>query len=137
MLTINNEKVYASLADGQYVILNIVSGSYYSLNTASSAVLQDLLEGASEAAIAASLSSLHPAADVDSLLKEFIGRLLSLEIVCQDETAAEGPAVNCSALKAEDDALELVVDEFNDVADLLMMDPIHEVKNDSGWPVKQ
>lgn len=136
MLTINNEKVYASLADGQYVILNIVSGSYYSLNVTSSAVLQDLLDGASEAAIVASLSSLYPSSDAASLLKAFEERLLSLEIVCQDGASSEGPASSCSALKAED-ALELVVDEFNDVADLLMMDPIHEVKNDSGWPEKQ
>lgn len=136
MLTINNDKVYASLADGQYVILNIVSGSYYSLNVTSSAVLQDLLEGASDANVEAALAALYPAADVPASLKAFQDRLLSLEIVCQDGAATSGAAANSSALKAED-ALELVVDEFNDVADLLMMDPIHEVKNDSGWPNKQ
>jgi len=136
MLKLNNEKVYASLADDQYVILNFVSGSYYSLNLTSSAVLQDLLEGASDTNIKASLAELYPTEDISAALKSFVNRLLELEIVCQDETAASGTAGKCAALKA-DNALELVVVEFNDVADLLLMDPIHEVKKDSGWPKKQ
>lgn len=136
MLSINNDKVYANLADGQYVILNFVSGSYYSLNTTSTAALQDLLEGASEANVATALKGIYPDSAAEELLASFVGRLLELEVVCQDGTEATGAAANCSALKAED-ALELTVDEFNDVADLLLMDPIHEVKNDAGWPEKQ
>lgn len=136
MLKINNDKVYASLADGQFIILNFVSGSYYSLNVESTAVLQDLLDGASEANIVSALNAAYPSSDAAVPVRSFIERLLGLEIVCQDDVAASGQAVNCSALKAED-VLELVVDEFNDVADLLMMDPIHEVKNDAGWPNRQ
>lgn len=133
MPVLNTNKVYASVADGQYVILNFVSGAYYSLNTPSTAVLQDILEGAPESEVEAALARIWPAEDVHGALQAFLDRLYGLEVLCPEEASAAAAAVHCAALPAGGE-LDLRVDEYNDVADLLLMDPIHEVSEDAGWP---
>lgn len=136
MPVLNTNKVYASVADGQYVILNFVSGAYYSLGSVATAVLQDILAGAPEAEVEAALSAIWPSEDVHAALQAFLGRLLDLEILCPEAAAAPTAAVHCTAIPAGSE-LDLRVDEFNDVADLLLMDPIHEVSEEGGWPLKQ
>ena len=56
MYIINEANVFADYADGQYVILNHVNGEYYSLDTASSAVLRALLAGIPEEEAAGALT---------------------------------------------------------------------------------
>ena len=136
MPTLNTNKVYASIADGQYVILNFVSGAYYSLNTPSTAVLQDILDGAPESDVEAALGRIWPSEDVHAALQTFLGRLQELEVLCPEEAAAPAAAVHSAALSGNE-PLDLRVDEYNDVADLLLMDPIHEVSEEGGWPQKQ
>ena len=135
MFLFNESKVFADYADAQYVILNHVTGEYYSFDKPSSSVLLALTSGCSRDAVVQALTQRYgqdcgAGEKVDSLIAD----LTEQEIVLPGG-GLEGdasPFVN----DMEADALpELGFERYTDVADLLLMDPIHEVDEAMGWPV--
>ena len=139
MYVINEQKVYADYAEGQYIVLNHVTGEYYSFDRASSAVLGALLSGADESSVtAAFLEKYGPDCGAAPAVAKFVAELLEAGII----TAAAGeaiPAAEAGAAHigeiADKTMPELGFEAFSDVADLLLMDPIHEVDEEMGWPV--
>ena len=139
MYVINEQKVYADYAEGQYIVLNHVTGEYYSFDRASSAVLGALLSGADESSVtAAFLEKYGPDCGAAPAVAKFVAELLEAGII----TAAAGeviPEAEAGAAHigeiADKTMPELGFEAFSDVADLLLMDPIHEVDEEMGWPV--
>ena len=144
MYIINEANVFADYADGQYVILNHVNGEYYSLDTASSAVLRALLAGIPEEEIGDALTGLYgEAAGAGGAVSRFVKELLDLGIILPSGAAAEAPEereeamAGLRALPSGGAMPGLSCEVYTDVADLLMMDPIHEVDEGAGWPVRK
>ncbi len=137
MYQFNSSKVYADLAEGQYIVLNFVTGAYYSFDQASSAVLKALTEGASAGDIAGRFVSRYGAdCGATEKVEAFLNKLLELEILIAGGDSVPEAAVQLDSLH-DDTMPELGCEGFNDVADLLLMDPIHEVDEDAGWPNKR
>ena len=137
MFAFNENKVYADFADDQYIVLNHVNGDYYSFDKASSMVLKALTEGCStDAVIQGFCNRFGEDCGAAETVKSFVDRLVSLEIVvpCGNTTM---DAVQYIAAIECDKMPELTCEIFTDVADLLQMDPIHEVDEKAGWPVKK
>ncbi|MBR5383107.1 MAG: hypothetical protein IK133_04740, partial [Clostridia bacterium] len=59
MFVFNENRVYADDADGQFVILNYVTGEYYAFDKASSAVLRALTSGCSSESVIRELQKLY------------------------------------------------------------------------------
>ncbi len=135
MYIFNDNKVYADLADGQYIVLNHVSGEYYAFDKASSAVLEALTSGCGREDVAKALAErFGEGCGADEKLSAFIDSLLAAEMLLPE--GASGQDAAPFAEKIEGESLpELGFERFTDVADLLMMDPIHEVDEDMGWPI--
>ena len=138
MYIFNENKVFADFADDQYIVLNHVNGEYYSFDRASSAVLKALVEGCSAEDITESLCSRYDwePCKVQEKVSQFIERLLQRQILLSGECTKgdAGPYIASLALQAMP---ELGFEVFTDVADLLLMDPIHEVDEKAGWPFKK
>lgn len=144
MYVINEQKVYADYAEGQYIVLNHVTGEYYSFDRASSAVLGALLSGADESSVtAAFLEKYGPVCGAAPAVAKFVAELLEAGIITAAASAAEAgqviPEAEAGAALlgeiADKTMPELGFEAFSDVADLLLMDPIHEVDEEMGWPV--
>lgn len=139
MYVINEQKVYADYAEGQYIVLNHVTGEYYSFDRASSAVLGALLSGADESSVtAAFLEKYGPDCGAAPAVAKFVAELLEAGIIAAAAGEAIPAAEAGAALLGEiaDKTMpELGFEAFSDVADLLLMDPIHEVDEEMGWPV--
>lgn len=139
MYVINEQKVYADYAEGQYIVLNHVTGEYYSFDRASSAVLGALLSGADESSVtAAFLEKYGPDCGAAPAVAKFVAELLEAGIIAaaagEAIPAAEAGAAHIGEI-ADKTMPELGFEAFSDVADLLLMDPIHEVDEEMGWPV--
>ena len=139
MYVINEQKVYADYAEGQYIVLNHVTGDYYSFDRASSAVLGALLSGADESSVtAAFLEKYGPDCGAAPAVAKFVAELLEAGIIAaaagEAIPAAEAGAAHIGEI-ADKTMPELGFEAFSDVADLLLMDPIHEVDEEMGWPV--
>ena len=137
MFKFNDCRVFADYADEQYIVLNYVNGEYYAFDTASSAVLRAFTEGYDTAAVAEAYKTLCGVdTGAEDKISAYLKRLLDMEILIEtgDEAGEKGDLT--SYLKISDDKQipELDFQVFNDVADLLLMDPIHEVDDNAGWP---
>jgi hypothetical protein len=68
--------------------------------------------------------------DAQARLEAFVAALVDKELVM--EGAGEG-TVSLDAEIAKNDGFALEVREYDDAQELLLADPIHEVKEDTGW----
>ena len=129
---LNEEKMFADVTDGIAIIINSETGIYYGMNGLGTAIYENLVNGASVEKIAAALKAIDGApADVESKLNDYIKSMLDNELIVEaSESDAE---VSVDSAVAKEDNFEMEVKEYNDAQELLLADPIHEVKEETGW----
>lgn len=129
---LNEAKMFSDIADGIAIVINSETGIYYGMNGLGTIVFDNLMSGASTEAVLAALAALPGApGDMESRLNAFVDRLKDFEIVLAGDGG--GAEVNLDAATAQEDEFTLMVEEYNDAQELLLADPIHEVKEDAGW----
>ena len=130
---LNEEKMFCDIADGIAIIINSETGIYYGMNGFGTTVFENILNGAPTEDIMAALKALPEApADMDGRLDEFIAILLDKELI-KEGPAANDACVTLEAKTAKNDDFALEVKEYDDAQELLLADPIHEVRDDTGW----
>ena len=135
MFLFNESKVFEDYADAQYVILNYVTGEYYSFDKSSSSVLLALTSGCScDAVVQALVQRYGQDCGAKEKVDSLIDALTEQEIVLPGG-GMEGDALSFVNDMEADTLPELGFERYTDVADLLLMDPIHEVDEAIGWPV--
>lgn len=128
---LNDEKMFSDIADGVAIVINSETGIYYGMNGFGTHVFENILSGADTAAILDALKSVSEAPeDMAARLAEFVTILTSKELLLPGE--AQG-SVNIDSAIAKNDNFVLEIKEYSDAQELLLADPIHEVKEDSGW----
>lgn len=134
MYTVNEEKMFFDIADGQAVVINFVTGIYYGFTPLGSAVIEALVNGASEQTVLKALQARpNCPKDMEQDLHGFIGELTEKEILTGDGSGSgEEPVFEDSAFE---EGFLLALQEFSDVQELLLADPVHEVDVDMGWPI--
>ena len=135
MYRLNEEKMFYDMAEGQAIVINFSTGMYYGTSSLGSVVLDALIAGASKESILAAVAALPGCPeDMAAQLDAFIAQLLEKEVVVAvDGEGAAAPAVDAAAALA--DGFVLTVDEFAEVQDLILADPVHDVNVEMGWPV--
>lgn len=116
--------------DGEYVALDMALGRYFALSAAASVVLDALLAGASPAMIVAANAS--RAAEITALIND----LGSSGILIAEEGAPVEPdpvlLVHLASLNGS-----ISLEAHDDLADLILADPIHDTDGDFGWPARK
>ena len=129
---LNDEKMFADITDGIAIIINSETGIYYGMNSLGTAVYENLTNGASAESILAELKSMPDAPeDLETNFKNFINALVEKDILLESKISEEGVNILYETAKADNFVLE--VREYNDAQELLLADPIHEVKEEEGW----
>ena len=130
---LNDEKMFCDIADGVAIIINSETGIYFGMNGFGTAVFENILNGASTEAILSALKALPEVpADMAERLNAFIAILLDKELI-KEGPAAKSADATVDAEAAKNDNFALEVKEYDDAQELLLADPIHEVKEDTGW----
>ncbi len=130
-LVLNEEKMFADITDGIAIVINSETGIYYGMNTLGSAVLENIINGASTENILKALKALpNVPADMEAKLNAFVEELKAKELVIEGGDGSGKANISAEAVA---DAFDLTVDEYSDAQELLLADPIHEVKEDTGW----
>ncbi len=128
---LNEEKMFADITDGVAIVINSETGNYYGMNAFGTAVFENLINGASAEDVLAQLKGLAGApSDIEERFNVFVKALVDSELIV--EGLGSGSA-NINAEKAVEDEWSLEVREYNDAQELLLADPIHEVKEETGW----
>jgi len=129
---LNESKMYADVADGSAIIINSETGIYYGLNGFGTAIYECLQSGASVSDITTAAAALPGApVDMDARIASFIDVLVSKEIIEASYPATAEVVLDAAVAAA--DSFEPECAEFADAQELLLADPIHEVREDEGW----
>ena len=130
-LVLNEEKMFADITDGIAIVINSETGIYYGMNALGSAVLENIINGASTENILKALKALpNVPADMEAKLNAFVEELKAKELVIEGGDGSGEANISAEAVA---DGFDLTVDEYSDAQELLLADPIHEVKEDTGW----
>jgi len=129
---LNDEKMFADVTDGIAIIINSETGIYYGLNGLGTSIFENLQKGASIEDILTALKSISGApSTIEEDFNKFINSMLEKEvIVSAPSSSAE---VEISEEIAKEDDFVINFGEYNDAQELLLADPIHEVKEETGW----
>lgn len=139
----NAPRIGGEVIDGEAVLIDFVSGAYFSLRGPGVVVWQTIVDGGTvtdaQAAVRASHDGDVQAMDeyVDALVEELVGAglLTSSEDAAPAPDGAPDATANGGASADERPAFEpMPLEKFTDMEQLLLLDPIHEV-DEAGWPV--
>jgi hypothetical protein len=132
---ISSPDVVAEDFGTEIVVLNLVNGKYFSFTEFAAALWNDLSTGFRPVDLLARLPSQEALQErttqfIQDLVREGLLRPAS------DQPVSVPPDTNprvasCASL----DPPRLVA--FDDMAELILADPIHDVEEDIGWPVKR
>jgi len=122
--------------DGEAVVLDLATGKYFGFTDTGSCLWEALSSGVSPEDLvgAATRSGQVSAAD----LHAFVARLLEFGLLAPAAGQAAQPLSQSLVAQLANAAEPAQVDIHDDLADLILVDPIHEVEEPQGWPaVKQ
>lgn len=132
---VNAPSVVSEVIDGELVIMNLQTGSYYSAED-SGAVLWGWIEKGYGLKDIGSLLVSHycdVSDDVDDQLREFVATLLENDLIREN-----GEAPPCIKLSAPGGGRPVFhspeINIYTDMKDMLLLDPIHDV-DETGWPM--
>lgn len=133
MYRLNEEKMFYDMAEGQAIVINFTTGMYYGTSSLGSSVLDALLAGAAAETVCKAIQALPGCPeDMEAQLNTFIDQLLEKEIIVPADGTGAACAIDASSLA---DGFNLTVDEFAEVQDLILADPVHDVDVEQGWPI--
>lgn len=121
--------------DGEAVVLDLSNGKYFGFSDSGSKVWQALSSGVGTEAL---IQSAAGAAAIDAAaLEAFIAQLVEFGLLAPSSATPLPSSDDLpAALAAASEPLNVSV--HDDLADLIIVDPIHEVEEPLGWPaVKQ
>lgn len=121
--------------EDEHIVVNLESGKYYALRAEGGDIWALVMAGLDGDTIAAQIASAYsgPVADIAASVSSFLDRLIEEALLVPVPGAAA--ASTAAALAPRHRAFATPSFELhNDLQDLLLLDPIHEV-DPAGWPV--
>ena len=138
---INTPSVVHEAIEGEVVVINFDTGTYYSLEAVAARIWHDLECGSATDEIAADVAADFACgnSDVAADIAEFVGGLKRENLIAPvvDSAPAASPMTErLAASGAPASRLAYappVLHTYTDMQALLLLDPIHEV-DETGWP---
>ncbi len=134
---ISSPDVVAEDFGTEIVVLNLFNGKYFSLVDVAADVWRDIANGYRP------LDLSHHLRETDSpsavAVEQFLEALISESLIrpSSKEAMARDAACATAVSALDHGAPPPRLDVFDDMVDLITCDPIHEVDEDLGWPVKR
>jgi len=130
---LNNPPIIAELVEGEVIAIDLERGSYYSLVGPAAEVWSALIAGRSgQEILAAANTALDqaPAAKLQGFVESLLTEQLIRRAAAPSGSTAGTPLAPITPWPQDG----LRFERFTDMQDLLILDPIHEVDDEAGWP---
>lgn len=130
-----NKDVASEEFDGEFVVLDLNNGRYYSMDGSAAIVWKALTQGTSPKHLAAACEKAGNC--TPEAIFSFCDQLESYGLVVptSDRSDIALPQPMVQAIRLNQSPPETAM--FDDLAELMMADPIHEVDEAEGWPVRK
>jgi hypothetical protein len=136
-----NPQVIHETIEGETIIIDLVSGTYYSLQGSGPEIWHGVAEGESAAAIVERLAHVYAGdrGEIAAAVAEFLGELEAERLIAAAEAGANGvgpvgEAVTAIGSNGHGAAFAPPkLEKYTDMQDIILLDPVHQV-DDRGWP---
>jgi hypothetical protein len=136
---LNEPAVMSETVDGEAIVVNLETGAYFSLRDTAAEVWDLLLSGQAPGAAADLLTARYgwAAAETLAAVETFVAALQADALIA----AAAAPAADSDGVAVSGFAARPFsapqLEKYTDMADLLLLDPIHDVDPQAGWPLRK
>ena len=132
---LNSPKVVCDVFEDEAVAINLDTGSYFGMAGTAREVWMLLAGEVPVEAIATHLAERYgtPREEVAADLDSFLNRLIEHGLVAETEGEGKAAAELAEAPAQGWEAPQVTM--YDDMKDLLLLDPIHDV-DEAGWPVR-
>ena len=130
---INTQGIHAENFDSEMVIVNLNVGNYYTLRGVGFNIWLALQSPSSLESLVKAFQQTYPnhSQEIAQEIKEFLDVLLKEALIVEMESTP-GKEVTLIGLPGE--YLTPTLEVFNDLQELFLLDPIHAVDSQLGWP---
>lgn len=123
--------------DGEVVIINLETGKYYSLDQIGASLWDHMVSGTTAGNIIAAFAGRYEGRleEIEDAVNQLIAELQQEGLIQANHETAE--MITQPVLKPPSAVMPFeapVLKKYDDMQDLLLLDPIHEV-DEMGWPV--
>jgi hypothetical protein len=136
---VNNPKVVSETIDGEVVMINLESGSYYSTDRIGAEIWNFIEQCTTPGEILHSMSQRYDGSpkDIEVAVLDFMKQLKEEKLIVADGggEVASNPIVPAQAAAARNPFVKPSVQKYDDMQELLLADPIHDF-DEAGWPNK-
>lgn len=138
---VNRPDVVCEVFEDEVVVVNLSSGTYYSLAGTAAEIWNSIEKGFGQDAIVNSLADSHRRAvgEVQSDFQPFLAQLIEQKLVVPVLSDADLAGINNSSIPADSSRMSdapyapPALETYTDMQELLLLDPIHDV-DETGWP---
>lgn len=137
---VNSPQVVCETIDGEVVIVNLDKGIYYSLLKTGADVWSRIERQIDRHSLIQEITQAYhgSAEEISDAIDEFLGNLQQEELIIIDaniEATSIDNNIQETATTTDKPRFEKpMLEKFTDMEDLLLLDPIHEVDVEAGWP---
>lgn len=137
LFRIRESAVASEIIDGEAIIMQLRTGHYFSARGSGAAIWSLFGQGVDLATISEVIADKTGAAvhDVHADVSKFAAEAESHALGSIEEALEAGTAATVPELTGVWAAPVLEV--FSDMQDLLLLDPIHDVSDEAGWPMQK
>jgi len=125
-----SDQVVHETIDGETVVINLATGSYYSMEGSAADLWTRLLAGETPGESAAALSAAHggDAAAIAAAIVTFHQELFDQGLLIEEPEGLPTADGDLGAFAIPE------VQVYNDLSAHLLADPVHDVERETGWP---
>ena len=136
---VNSPQVVCETIDGEVVIVHLDKGIYYSLLKTGADVWSRIERQLDRHSLVSEIAQAYDGSveEIGAAIDEFLAHLQQEElIVAASNMEAANIDNNTQEITATDKPCfeKPMLEKFTEMEDLLLLDPIHEVDVDAGWP---
>lgn len=130
---VNTPNIVCEIFDNEVVAVNLDVGIYYSITGWSAKVWQMIQNGLSIEEMDQILTKFcNDSVNINESLAKFAQELLDKNLIVLSSSLNKSQAIDLQ-FEQVDKMPDLLIEEFSDMQDILLLDPVHDV-DESGWP---
>jgi len=128
-----NERIVADDFEDEMVLIDVHKGLYFSMRGSAKEIWKAFKDSQSRSALLGRLADQHGEDSLQSI-NQAIDRMVEHELLISGPPPKNGvPVLHGLTVSA---FIAPIVDVFTDMAELIAIDPVHEVDEAAGWPVR-
>ncbi len=122
--------------EDETVAVNLPRGNYYSLRFTADFIFRQFVNVSNAEQVAVALTQAYAIEfeEAQAAAEQFIAQLLEEELL--KETTAESTETVIQEIEKKE-FTQPVLEVFDDMQEMLMLDPVHDADSTQGWPLKK